>query len=219
MAGELPCRLRVCSGNLSSSCHQAHKAETLQFRFTRILSRLLRRLTAPAAVAGFDLDAADAATVDLLRARGVQIGQGCRIYTLEFSTEPYLVSLGDRVGVSGGVKFLTHDGVGHLLRRQRPMIQFLGRIEVGNDCFIGENAVLLPGTRLGDGCIVGAGAVVRGDVPVNSLVAGNPARVVGRASLLLKRLEHGGNALDTFGLPEAERRQVIERHFGLKGGN
>jgi acetyltransferase-like isoleucine patch superfamily enzyme len=154
---------------------------------------------------------------DRLRARGVMIGQGCRIYTSEFSTEPYLVSLGDRVGVSGGVKFLTHDGAAHLLRHQRPMVQFLGRIDVGNDCFIGENAILLPGTRLGHSCIVGAGAVVRGDIPSNSLVAGNPARVVGRASLLLKRLEQGGSVLDTFGLPEAERRRVIERHFFGKG--
>jgi hypothetical protein len=174
-------------------------------------------LGAPVEATDRDLQASDAATVELLRARGVRIGQGCRIYTLEFSTEPYLVSLGDRVGVSGGVKFLTHDGAAHLLRRQRPMVQVLGLIEVGNDCFIGENAILLPGTRLGDGCIVGAGAVVRGDVPANSLVAGNPGRVVGRASLLLKRMERSDNALDTFGLPEAERRAVIERHFAAKG--
>lgn len=189
----------------------------MQFRLTRVLSRLLRRLGAPVEATDRDLQASDAATVELLRARGVRIGQGCRIYTLEFSTEPYLVSLGDRVGVSGGVKFLTHDGAAHLLRRQRPMVQVLGLIEVGNDCFIGENAILLPGTRLGDGCIVGAGAVVRGDVPANSLVAGNPGRVVGRASLLLKRMERSDNALDTFGLPEAERRAVIERHFAAKG--
>ncbi|MDR3465405.1 MAG: acyltransferase [Xanthobacteraceae bacterium] len=159
----------------------------------------------------------DAKTADLLRARGVRVGEGCRIYSLEFSTEPYLISLGDRVGVASGVKFVTHDGAAHLLRRERPAVQFLGPIAVGDDCFIGENAILLPGTRLGDGCIVGAGAVVRGEIPANSVVAGNPGRVVGRASLLLRRLASGDNALDTFGLPEVERRAAIERHFAVKG--
>jgi len=189
----------------------------LQFGIKRTLSRVLCRLGRRAADGEDDYAAADARTVELLRRRGVRIGEGCRIYSLEFSTEPYLVSLGDRVGVSSGVKFVTHDGAAHLLRRERPRIQFLGPIAVGDDCFIGENAILLPGTRLGDGCIVGAGAVVRGEIPANSLVAGNPGRVVGRASLLLQRGAGGDNALDTFGLPEFERRAVIERHFDIKG--
>lgn len=183
----------------------------------RALSRLIRGpgFGAEPAASGHATD--DARTAELLRARGVRIGEGCRIYSLEFSTEPYLISLGDRVGVASGVKFVTHDGAAHLLRRERPAIQFLGPIAVGDDCFIGENAILLPGTRLGEGCIVGAGAVVRGEIPANSVVAGNPGRVVGRASLLLRRLAGGDNALDTFGLPETERRAAIERHFAAKG--
>lgn len=161
----------------------------------------------------------DAATITRLRSRGVRIGDGCRIYTDDFSTEPYLVAIGHGVGISGGVKFLTHDGAAHLLRHERPNVQFLGAITVGDNCFIGENALLLPGARLGDGCIVGAGAVVFGDIPPNSLVAGNPARVVGRASLLLRRLASGPNALDTYGMPEPQRRLTILRHFGLESDN
>lgn len=49
---------------------------------------------------------------------------------------------------------------------------------VGNDCWLGRNAMLTPGARLGDGVIVGAGAVVTGEVPDFAIVAGNPARVV-----------------------------------------
>ena len=141
-----------------------------------------------------------------LRRRGLRIGEGCRIYTEVFSTEPWLISLGNRVGVAGGVRFLTHDGAAFMVRGQRPAAQSLGTIAVGDDCFIGENALLLPGTQIGDGCVVIAGAVVRGRIPPNAVVAGNPAQVVGRASLFLARLREAPNTLDSYGLPEAERR-------------
>ena len=51
-------------------------------------------------------------------------------------------------------------------------------IAVGNDVFVGAHAIVLKGTTLGDGCVVGAGAVVSGTFPARSIVAGNPARVV-----------------------------------------
>ena len=51
-------------------------------------------------------------------------------------------------------------------------------IVIGNDVWLATRALVLPGTRLGDGCIVAAGAVVRGDFPPMSIIAGSPARVV-----------------------------------------
>ena len=155
----------------------------------------------------------DASMVERLRARGIAIGTDCRIYSDLWTTEPYLISIGDRVGIAGGVKILTHDGAAHMRRQHRPDLQFLGPVTVGDDCFIGENAILLPGTTIGAGSIIGAGAVVRGTIPSNSLVAGNPAAVLGRASLFLDRLERSGSALDTFRLPPDERRRVILAHF------
>jgi acetyltransferase-like isoleucine patch superfamily enzyme len=177
-----------------------------------LCKRILRRIRA--SPHGMSQEAMDAATVCRLRALGVQIGAGCRIYSTQFSTEPYLVRLGDGVIIAGGVKFLTHDGSARLLRSRRPMIQSLGRIVVGDNCFIGENAILLPGPTLGRDCVIGPGAVVRGAIPDNSLAVGNPGQVVGRASTFLCRLERRKNTLDTFGLPEAERRSVILAHFG-----
>ncbi len=164
---------------------------------------------------GLSLAARDEMTVCQLRKLGVRIGADCRIYSTEFSTEPYLVQFGDGVCVSGGVKFLTHDGAARLLKSRRPMIQSFGRIEVGDGSFIGENAILLPGTTIGRNCVIGAGAVVRGAIPENSLVIGNPGQVIGRASTFLYRLERSENTLDTFGLPEMERRKVILAHFNL----
>ena len=49
---------------------------------------------------------------------------------------------------------------------------------IGHDVWIGRDARLLPGARLGDGVIVGANAVVTGDVPPYSIIAGNPARLI-----------------------------------------
>lgn len=54
-------------------------------------------------------------------------------------------------------------------------------IIIGDDVWIGTRAVLLPGTRLGPGVIVGAGAVIEGEVPPYAVMAGNPARRVGWA--------------------------------------
>ena len=49
---------------------------------------------------------------------------------------------------------------------------------VGNDVWIGQNAVILPGVHIGDGAIIGANSVVGSDVPPYTIVAGNPARMI-----------------------------------------
>lgn len=56
-----------------------------------------------------------------------------------------------------------------------------GAIVLGENCWVGMGAVLLAGTHLGQGCVVGAGAVVDFAAPPWSIIAGNPARVVGSA--------------------------------------
>lgn len=53
-------------------------------------------------------------------------------------------------------------------------------VTIGDDVWIGAGSVVLPGARLGDGCVVAANSVVRGDVAAGDVVAGSPARVIGR---------------------------------------
>ncbi|HLG71783.1 MAG TPA: acyltransferase [Chloroflexota bacterium] len=63
--------------------------------------------------------------------------------------------------------------------RDQAMDQRRRGVRIGNDVWVGANAVILPGTQLGDGAIVMAGAVVSGLVEPYSIVGGSPARVVG----------------------------------------
>jgi len=51
-------------------------------------------------------------------------------------------------------------------------------VSIGNDVFVGARVVILKGVRIGDGAVIGAGAVVTRDVPAYAVVAGNPARIV-----------------------------------------
>jgi acetyltransferase-like isoleucine patch superfamily enzyme len=150
-----------------------------------------------------------------LRRRGARIGNSCLIYSTRFSTEPYLIDIGDHVGIAGGVQFITHHGFAMIIRRKHPDAQIFGRIRVGSGTVIGIDAILLPGTEIGKDCIVGARAVVRGTIPDNSLVVGNPAKVVGRASLVRTRLEKSPHRLDVFNVSPAERRRRIEEHFHI----
>ena len=53
-----------------------------------------------------------------------------------------------------------------------------GAVHIGRNCFIGGGSLIMPGVTIGDGSIVGAGSVVDRDVPADSIVVGNPARVV-----------------------------------------
>ncbi len=51
-------------------------------------------------------------------------------------------------------------------------------VHIGNDVWIGRRVIILPGVTIGDGCVIGAGAVVTKDIPPYSVAVGNPARVV-----------------------------------------
>lgn len=60
-------------------------------------------------------------------------------------------------------------------------------MKIGNEVFIGADSVILPNVEIGDRVIVAAGAVVTKDIPANSVVAGNPAHIIGTYSAYLER--------------------------------
>jgi len=117
-----------------------------------------------------------------LRKQGAQIGQRCQIITdvKNFGSEPYLIRIGDDVTVTSGVVFITHDASTRLFRRRYPDMNrygnLFGPVSIGDNCFIGVNTILLPGTVIGANSIIGAGALVKGVFPAESVLVGVPAR-------------------------------------------
>ena len=105
------------------------------------------------------------------RSMGTKIGKGCFI-----SFHAYLdqrrgrISIGRNVHIAGGSYILSHTGFRPDQEGQETVIEDNVRIFV--------NSVILPGVRVGRNSIVGAGSVVMRDVPPNSVVQGNPARVI-----------------------------------------
>lgn len=95
--------------------------------------------------------------------------------------EPKLISFGDNVVVASGVTFVTHDVIDKVLNNMDYNFLFYyncAPIEVGNNVFIGCNVTILPNVKIGNNVIIAAGSVVTKDVPSNSVVGGNPAKVI-----------------------------------------
>lgn len=108
---------------------------------------------------------------------GVQVGEGCRLINVSFSTEPYLITLGNHVSATR-TRFETHDGGVWVFRADHPRIDIVRPISVGDNVFLGHGCTLLPGVTIGDNVVIGAGAVVSRDIPSNSVAVGVPARVI-----------------------------------------
>ncbi|MEM1051946.1 MAG: Pnap_2097 family protein [Pseudomonadota bacterium] len=106
------------------------------------------------------------------RSAGVTIGKDClisRSAKIDL-TNPAGIVIGDETAISFNSSIMSHDFVNarHV------------NTTIGNQCFIGARSIIMPGVTIGDNCIVGAGSVVYSDVHSNTVVAGNPARVIER---------------------------------------
>lgn len=86
---------------------------------------------------------------------------------------PWLIRIEDYVTLGPYSSIITHDAsLAHYTDQTR-----LGRVVLRKRAYVGVGAILLPGTTIGEDCVVGAGAVVHGVIPPGSLVMGNPAKV------------------------------------------
>lgn len=102
--------------------------------------------------------------------------------TVDFDGNDYsLISIGEATTISKHVLLLTHDysiKKGLNMKGIEANAHFLKPITIGNNCLIGARSCLLPGTIIGNNVIVGTGAVVKGVIPDNCIVIGNPAKIV-----------------------------------------
>ncbi|MDR6199292.1 acetyltransferase-like isoleucine patch superfamily enzyme [Microbacterium sp. SORGH_AS428] len=129
---------------------------------------------------------------------------------MTFSTEPYLVTIGDHVSATR-THFETHDGAVWILRDDDPSIDIIKPITVGSNVYLGYGTIILPGVTIGDNVIVGAGSVVTKDIPENSVAAGVPARVI--KTIDEYRAGVQASRLDTKKLSRQEKQTFLIRHF------
>ena len=101
---------------------------------------------------------------------GMSISKSARVSfgTKLDKTNPRGVHIGDESYLASGAIVFAHD-----YSRGLHEDTFIGK-----RCFIGANAIIMCGVRIGDEVIVGSGAVVTKDVPSHTIVAGNPARII-----------------------------------------
>ena len=95
-------------------------------------------------------------------------------------TDYSMIHIGDNVVISRDVMLLTHDcsltaaitSIGVFIKRHEGEMFFKKDIYIGDNAFIGAKASLLPGTIIGNNCIVGACSVVKGNVPDYTMIGG-----------------------------------------------
>ena len=93
------------------------------------------------------------------------------------------ITLSERVVISEKVIMLTHDyslttGLIALGKTPKSDLAFIREIVIKENVFIGMGALIMPGTVINNNVIIGAGSVVRGVIPEDSIVIGNPAKVI-----------------------------------------
>lgn len=140
---------------------------------------------------------------------GVQIGDGCFISTKNFSSEPYLIKIGNNVRIASGVSFFTHGGIWPFRKIYKEISQhdYFGKINIGNNVYIGEDAKILPGVTIEDNCIIGAATIVTKSIKQGSIVAGNPARIVGKTEDLVKRVSEKSFLVK--GISEKKKQEIL----------
>ena len=137
---------------------------------------------------------------------GVSIGSNCFVKSRFWSTEPYLISIGNNCAITSGVKIFTHGG-GRIARKTYPLFDCFGKVTIGNSVYIGTNSLIMPGVSIGNNVLIAAGSVVTKSIPDNVVVGGNPAIYICSIEEYIKRnLKYN---LDSKGMNPQEKREML----------
>ena len=139
------------------------------------------------------------------------IGEDCAIWPYTNVTNPEYTRLGNNVMLTN-CTVLGHDGsIAVLNKAYNKKLDRVGKVDFRDNVFVGHGAIILPNVTIGPNAIVAAGAVVSKNVPEGTIVAGIPARVIGRVDDLVDKLER-----ETANLPWASLIKQREGSFDPK---
>lgn len=111
-----------------------------------------------------------------LKRNGLEIGKNVNIEkgVIIDPSAPWLISIGNNVTIAPYVHILAHDASTKLFTNYTK----LGKVIIGNNVFIGTKTVILPNIEIGNNVIIGAGSIVTKSIPSDSVVIGNPAKII-----------------------------------------
>ena len=92
------------------------------------------------------------------------------------------ITIGNNVAISAGVRLITHSAAHVIFDKEDNTNEYIcrhGKVEIGNNVYIGADVIINMGITIGNNVIIAAGAIVTHDIPDNSVVAGVPAKIIG----------------------------------------
>lgn len=133
-----------------------------------------------------------------------------------WSSEPYLITIGDNTTISFDTVFITHCGETRVLRNlanntHDKQTVIYKPIRVGNNCFIGCRCTILPGVTIGDNVIIGAGSIVNTDIPDNTVWGGIPAKFI--CSLDEYKNKHRDEFMYCVSLPYNKKKEYLLSYY------
>ena len=116
-------------------------------------------------------------------------GINCYYHPRKFPTDAFLIDIGNNVCIAAGVEFVTHDVFSIMFSNMsgEGYGNTFAPIKIGDNVCIGKNAMIMPGVKVGNECIIAAGAIVTKDIPDGTIVGGNPAKEIGKTEELMSR--------------------------------
>ena len=137
---------------------------------------------------------------------GVRMGKDNQFLSNFWSSEPYLIEIGDNCQITAGVKIFTHGGA-KVARVIEPNFDCFGKVKIGSNVYIGTNSLIMPGVTVGDNVLIAAGSVVTNSVPSNVVIGGNPAHVICTFDDYYQKNKRYN--VDTKQLTPSEKREVL----------
>ncbi len=120
-----------------------------------------------------------------MRKRGLRAEPPIRVGLRTFIDAEYAwaIEIGSHTIIANDVRIIAHDAA---IKRSTGFTE-VRPVFIGRRCYIGAGTLVLPGAVIGDDAIIGAGAVVRGEIPAGSVAVGAPARVIATTEELRER--------------------------------